>query len=63
VVGDDLALVRDLLADQDGAHVRLHQLRLTHVADAELKKQRFFVSQVPHPRGYTASSDSSWTDE
>ena len=37
VVGDDLALVGHLLAHQDGPHVRLDQLRVTHVAHAKLK--------------------------
>ena len=37
VVGYDLALVGHLLAHQDGPHVRLDQLRVTHVAHAKLK--------------------------
>ena len=36
VVRDDLALLRHLLADHDGSDVRLDELGLTHVADAEL---------------------------
>ena len=34
-VGHDLALLGDLLADQDGPHVRLHQGAVPHIAHPE----------------------------
>ena len=38
-VGHDLPLLGDLLADQDGPHVRLHQGAISHVAHPEHKSE------------------------
>ena len=46
VVRDDLALGGDLFADQNCPNVRLDELRLTHVADTELKNNQDVVAMV-----------------
>jgi len=48
VVGDDLALLRHLLADQDGSDVRLDELRLTHVAHPELGRRQGWIRYFSH---------------
>ena len=46
VVRDDLALGGDLFADQNCPNVRLDELRLTHVADTELKNNQDVEAMV-----------------
>jgi len=53
VEGQQLALVRHLLADHLEAHVRLGQVRLAHVADAELQAQL----AVAHAHAAVAAED------